>query len=133
MYKLSIRSLEHLDGVHPSLKRVVLRAITLTKTDFGVVCGVRSEAMQRKLYVEKKTKTLRSKHLVQDDGYSHAVDLCCYDDKGQLTYDYGWFRLVIQAMFTAAILEGVPIKAGGLWRTFIDSPHFELDFNEYGK
>lgn len=129
MYKLSSRSLGHLEGVHPNLVRVVKRAILITRTDFGVVCGVRLLETQQEYFAQGKTTTLNSKHLVQADGFSHAVDLACYDDKGKLTYDTGWFNWVIQAMFTAAILEGVPIRAGGLWRTFIDAPHFELDFS----
>ncbi len=60
-----------------------------------------------------------------------AVDLYCRDDAGNVTWSHAWFRWVIQAMMTAAIIEGVPIKAGGLWRTFLDSPHTELDTDYY--
>lgn len=119
-------SLDNLEGVHPDLVRVVKRAITLTPVDFGVTEGVRNLERQQQLYEEGKTKTLNSSHFVRTDGFGYAVDLYCRDDKGKVTWEHQWFRLVIQAMFTAAIAEGVQIKAGGLWRTFLDSPHFEL-------
>lgn len=126
-YKLSRRSKDNLAGVHPDLVRVVERAITLTKTDFGVSEGLRTIEKQREYVRDGKSKTMNSMHLPQKDGYSWAVDLFCFDNSGKVTWSHEWFRLVIQAMMTSAILEGVPIKAGGLWRTFQDSPHFELD------
>lgn len=126
-FYLGKRSLANLEGVHPDLVRVVERAITLTPIDFGVTEGLRTIEKQREYVRDGKSKTMNSKHLQQKDGYSHAVDLYCRDNQGQVTWKHEWFRLVIQAMMTAAILEGVPIKAGGLWRTFLDSPHFELD------
>jgi peptidoglycan LD-endopeptidase CwlK len=130
LYRLSKKSLGHLDGVHPDLVRVVKRAITLTKVDFGVIEGLRTLDRQKKLIKVGKSRTLKSKHLADEGGFSRAVDLSCYVD-GKLTWDEGYYRWVIQAMMTAAILEGVPIKAGGLWRTFLDGPHFELDDNYY--
>ena len=42
-FKLSDRSLGKLEGVHENLISVVKEAITLTKVDFGVICGVRSK------------------------------------------------------------------------------------------
>lgn len=130
-YYLGKRSLLNLEGVHPDMVRVVKRAITLTQNDFGVTEGLRLVERQRELFDSGKSTTMKSNHLKQDDGYSHAVDLYCRDNNGAVTWSHAWFRLVIQAMFTAAIIEGVPIKAGGLWRTFQDSPHFELDLKEY--
>lgn len=127
MFKFSKSSLDNLKEVHPDLVRVVHRAIHITPNDFGVVQGARDLLTQQRYVAEGKSKTLNSKHLIQKDGYSHAVDLCCYDNKGKLTEDLGWWRFIIQAMMTAAIIERVPIRAGGLWRTFIDVAHFELD------
>lgn len=130
-FYLGKTSLSNLSGVHPDLVRVVKRAITITKIDFGVTEGLRTYERQMEMLSRGKSKTKHSKHLMQADGYSHAVDLYCRDNKGNVTWKYEWFRLVIQAMFTAAIIEGVMIKAGGLWRTFQDSPHFELDLTDY--
>lgn len=127
MYRLSTASKGHLEGVHPDLVRVVLRAITLTRTDFGVVCGVRDFETQKIHVASGNSTTLNSLHLIQEDGYSHAVDLCCYDFQGRPTNDRKYWNLVVQAMNTAAIIEGVPIKCGALWHSFYDAAHFELD------
>ena len=125
-FYLGSRSNDNLNGVHPDLVRVVELAIKITPIDFGVTEGLRDIDTQKKYLSEGKSTTMNSKHLAQSDGYSHAVDLYCRDNKGNVTWKHEWFRLVIQSMFTAAIALGVQIKAGGLWRTFQDSPHFEI-------
>lgn len=130
-FVLGSKSMNTLEGVHPDLVRVVKRAITLTAIDFGVSEGVRTLETQKKYVAEGKSTTMNSMHLPQKDGFSHAVDLFCYDNNGKVTWDHAWFRYVIQAMFTAAIEEGVQIQAGGLWRTFQDSPHFQLNQSYY--
>ena len=42
-FVLGRRSLERLDGVHEDLVRVVKRAITMTRVDFGVTEGLRDQ------------------------------------------------------------------------------------------
>ena len=78
-FKLSQRSLDKLDGVHPKLQQVVAKAIQYTKVDFGVTYGVRELAEQERLYKSGRSQTMKSKHLVQEDGYSHAVDVVAYE------------------------------------------------------
>ena len=41
-FKLSRRSLDRLEGIDDRLQAVVKMAITMTKTDFGVVQGMRT-------------------------------------------------------------------------------------------
>ncbi len=79
MFKLSSRSLEKLEGVNPLLVDTVKEAINLSSVDFGVIYGVRSLAEQEKLYKSGRSQTMKSKHLIQDDKTSHAVDLMAYD------------------------------------------------------
>lgn len=129
-YVLSLRSLKNLEGVHPDLRAVVMRAIEITEYDFGVTCGKREDEEQEEMFANGSSLTLKSKHLIQVDGFSHAVDLSCYVN-GKITWEHKYFRKIIQAMMTAAIELGIQIKAGGLWRDFLDSPHFELDDNYY--
>ena len=45
-YTLSSRSLSKLEGVHEYLVSIVKEAITLTKVDFGVICGLRTKSEQ---------------------------------------------------------------------------------------
>ena len=48
-FKLSQRSLDRMDGVDERMIAVVKYAITETKVDFGVICGLRTIEEQREL------------------------------------------------------------------------------------
>lgn len=154
-YRLSAFSLAQLIGVHPQLTAVVRRAIQLTKQDFRVTDGIRTLAEQRKLVATGKSWTLRSKHLVQDDDYGHAVDLVPWVGGG---LNWSWTRCynVAAAMRAAALEQDLDLRWGGVWdkpmsaygstatelagavaayverrrraglRAAIDGPHFEL-------
>lgn len=125
-WKLSRRSQMRLQGVHPDLVKVVYRALELSPYDFGITEGKRTLETQKKYVAEGKSKTMNSYHLEQDDGYSHAIDFVVYIGSG-ITWEVGYYRKVIQAFMTAAIELGVQIEAGGLWRTFVDGPHIQLN------
>ena len=154
MFKLSNRSLEKLEGVNPLLVDTVKRAIQLTKVDFGVIYGVRSLAEQKRLYEAKRSQTMKSKHLIQEDGTSHAVDLMAYDGSNP-SWDIVMYDDIADAMKAAAKETGAKIRWGAAWnidsitdwerpmedamnnyidvrrnqgrRPFIDGPHFELN------
>ena len=49
-FSLSQRSLEKLAGVDQRLVDVVKRAIQITTVDFGVTCGLRTQAEQERLF-----------------------------------------------------------------------------------
>ena len=154
MFKLSNRSLEKLEGVNPVLVDTVKRAIQLSKVDFGVIYGVRSLAEQEKLYKAGRSQTMKSRHLIQDDGTSHAVDLMAYDGSNP-SWDLVMYDDIADAMKAAALKTGAKIRWGAAWqidditkwdgtmeeamnayvdlrrgqgrRPFIDGPHFELN------
>ena len=71
-FKLSKRSLGKLEGVKPELVEVVKRAIELTKIDFGVIEGLRTEKRQKELFDKGASKTMNSKHLG-----GNAVEVIC--------------------------------------------------------
>ena len=131
MFTLSKRSLTRLSGVHPDMVKVVKRAIEISPYDFGVTEGRRAIKKQEQYVAEGRSETMNSLHLEQPDGWCHAVDIYALVD-GRTTWEHKYFRKVIQAFFTAAIELGVQIEAGGLWRTFLDSPHFQLNQKYYG-
>jgi peptidoglycan L-alanyl-D-glutamate endopeptidase CwlK len=134
-FKLSQRSLDKLEGVHPDMVKCVTSAINYSKVDFGVICGMRSEAEQRELVQKGASKTMKSKHLI-----GHAVDLMAYVGS--------------RASWELNLYDNVPIKWGAAWsigniaqwnsgmegamnsyidlrrsegrRPFLDGPHFEL-------
>ena len=152
-FKLSTRSKNKLEGVHPDMVAVVERAIELTKGDFGVTYGVRSLAEQEKLVASGRSQTMKSKHLIQDSGYSHAVDVVAYDGS-DVVWEINVYDDICDAFKQAAIEKGVAVKWGAAWsegdirsyegtaedamnayidlrrgqgrRPFIDGPHFEL-------
>jgi len=152
-FKLSSRSLKKLEGVHPDMVNTVKRAIELTTVDFGVTYGVRTLAEQERLYKSGRSQTMKSKHLIQGDGYSHAVDLVAYDGS-DVVWEINVYDNIADAMAQAANEVGCKIKWGAAWsvgniaayvgtmedamneyvdlrrsqsrRPFIDGPHFEL-------
>ena len=146
-FKLSERSLGKLEGVNDSMKIVVMKAITLTKIDFGVICGLLTQEEQEELVAKGASKTMKSRHLTGD-----AVDLMCYlGSRG--SWELNLYDDVADAMKQAAQDEGVGIRWGAAWqipdirewdgtmeeamnayidlrrsqsrRPFIDGPHFE--------
>ena len=152
-FKLGNRSKQKLEGVHPDMVAVVERAIELTKVDFGVTYGVRTVEEQEKLVASGRSQTMKSKHLIQDTGYSHAVDVVAYDGS-EVVWEINVYDDICDAFKEAAIEKGVAIKWGAAWsegdirtyegtaedamnnyidlrrsqgrRPFIDGPHFEL-------
>tara|TARA_Y100000289_G_C3918089_1_gene148649 strand:- start:926 stop:1396 length:471 start_codon:yes stop_codon:yes gene_type:complete len=153
-FKLSQRSFQRLVGVQPQLVETVKLAINYTTVDFGVIYGVRDLATQEKLFKSGKSQTMKSKHLLQGDGYSHAVDLMAYDS-GEPSWDIVDYWAIADSMKKASQETGITLRWGASWhidsinswdknmedayndyvdlrrsqgRTpFIDGPHFELN------
>lgn len=147
-FRLSQRSIERLEGVNEELVRVVMRAIAITKVDFGVVEGVRSEEKQRELVAAGASQTMESKHLT-----GRAVDLMAYIS-GRGSWELSLYDDIAHAMRQAAVEQNIGIRWGAAWvipdiriwtgpmesamnyyidsrrrqnkRPFIDAPHFEL-------
>jgi peptidoglycan L-alanyl-D-glutamate endopeptidase CwlK len=152
-FKLSGRSLGKLEGVHPVLVDTVKRAIEVSSVDFGVIYGVRTLEEQKKLYAAGRSQTMKSRHLIQQDGTSHAVDLMAYDGSDP-SWDIVMYDNIADAMKEAALETGAKICWGAAWhiddiakwdgtmeqamnayvdlrrssgrRPFIDGPHFQL-------
>lgn len=138
-YKFSKRSLSNLEGVHPNLVAVVHAAMAKQVMDFSVIEGVRDEARQMELVAEGKSRTIKSKHLVQTDGYAHAVDLAPYPvdwnevarNNVKEVYRFGILAGII---LSEAEKLGFRIINGADWdgdgqtldHTFFDAPHFQI-------
>lgn len=124
-YRLSKSSIRNLDGVHPELVDVVKLAIQITKVDFGIPStgGYRTAETQHKLFLDGKSKV---------DGYDNksyhqagnAVDVYAYVD-GKVSWQPEHLSQVACAMLEAAIRLDVNLRWGGLWKSFVDMPHFE--------
>lgn len=155
-FKLSSASLAKLEGVHPRLRQLVERAIEITTVDFKVIEGVRSKeqawinwgkgrtpaecqakgvpvkyAKPAEAKVTWVNNPLGTKHMIQADGFGHAVDLlpAPYDWK-----DLGPFDAVADAMTRAGVELGIRFRWGADWdadgkpreRGETDNPHFEI-------
>ncbi len=150
-YFLGSKSLKELQGVHPQLVAVVKRAIELTKQDFAVHDGIRTEIEQAYMVRSGASKIMNSKHRIQKDGFGHAVDLVPYIN-GKMRWEWTPIYLIAEAVRTAAEELGVRLRWGGNWSeltgskqpvhilvddyvrlcrergkpAFIDGPHYEL-------
>ena len=146
-FKLSRRSLDRLEGVNADLVAVVKFAINATKTDFGVIQGLRTIEQQKELVAKGASQTMKSKHL---DG--NAVDLMAYIN-GRGSWELNLYDDLADAMKEGAQMAGVAVRWGAAWhiddirkwdgtmeeamndyidlrrsqgrRPFIDGPHFE--------
>lgn len=125
MYALSDRSEKRLEGVHADLVKVVRRALEVSECDFGVAEGLRTRERQAELLASGKSKTINSRHLT-----GHAVDLVPFVG-GEAKWDRPAFEPVVAAMKSAAAGLGIPIEAGHDWKSFPDSPHFQLPWKDY--
>jgi peptidoglycan L-alanyl-D-glutamate endopeptidase CwlK len=147
-FKLSRRSLDRLEGVDERLVAVVKHAITVTRTDFGVIQGMRTIEQQKELVAKGASQTMKSKHL---EGL--AVDLMAYIN-GRGSWELNLYDDLADAMKEGANAVGVKVRWGAAWhiddigswpltmeaamneyidlrrgqnrRPFIDGPHFEL-------
>ena len=140
-YQLSKKSLSKLEGVHDDLVRVVKRAIEITQVDFTVLEGVRSKARQAQLVASGASQTMNSRHLT-----GHAVDLGAFV-AGQVRWDWGLYLRIAEAVRSASLELGIPIRWGGTWgllsdlrgpitaevlhKRFPDGPHMELPVKDY--
>jgi len=151
-FKLSKRSLKRLEGVDEGLREVVFHAISITKIDFGVTCGLRTASQQKQLFDRKASQcdgvVKKSKHQS-----GNAVDLVAYLGS-RISWELSFYDDLASAMRDAARACGVSIRWGAAWhvndcratdhmsmeevmneyidlrrsegrKCFIDGPHFE--------
>lgn len=130
-FRLGTRSQARLSTVHPDLRRVITRAMSITTIDFTVLEGRRTLEKQRALVAAGASKTLKSRHLAHPaDGLARAVDLAPLVG-GKARWDWPLYYQLAEVVREAAKAEGVPIEWGGDWQRFKDGPHWQLPWREY--
>lgn len=122
---LAPRSIKCLEGVHPDIAAVVRRADELGAR-FHITCGLRTEDEQRRLVKAGKSRTMKSRHLT-----GHAVDFVVAEPGGGVSYDHGDMAECAAIFKRAAKELGIAIEWGGDWKSFVDTPHIELDRKVY--
>lgn len=127
MYKFSNKSLSKLNNkkFHPSLRRLLTKAIETTPIDFTIIETVRTKEQQVINVKNGASKTMRTRHLpeVNKSGYAEAVDIA--------PYPIDWsnierFKQLAKHIKKTAALIGIQIEWGGDWKTFKDYLHWQL-------
>lgn len=137
MYKLGKKSRLRLKGVHPDLISLAEEVLQICPYDFVITEGVRDYARQKMLVKQGASKTLKSKHLVQPDGFGHAYDLMAIGDLDKngvndakdlsRTWDRDIYTMIAKAHKMAAKKLGIDIRCGALdFGGWFDGPHIEL-------
>ncbi len=109
-------------GNHTDLRKVCDLALQLSHVDFIITEGKRTRERQIKLVQQGASKTLDSRHI-----QGMAVDVV------EVGGDYNKEKMIqiSMAFKEAAKLLSIPINWGGDWKSFKDTPHFELDKKKY--
>lgn len=120
------RTDDNLRGVHPDLVRVFKRASEI-HPDPDPICteGLRTVARQHELVKKGASQTMRSRHIT-----GHAIDIAFIID-GVVRWDQPLYGKFSNAMKQAANELGLKIEWGGDWKSFVDSPHFQLPWDKY--
>lgn len=152
MFHFSKESNDKRLQAHPLLQEVLSTAIKLSEVDFKIGEVARTKTRQAMLLATGKSKTLRSRHLINPrDGYSYACDLYALVD-GKVSWDNKYYYKICDAMIKACKEHDVSIVWGGNWNinllsTSLDAQeihklykgnlhdlvHFELSRKVYGE
>lgn len=134
---LGNKSRMNLTQVHPDLLRVVENTLGICPIDFCVYEGVRTPKRQQHLYDIGASTTLESKHLIQADGFGHAVDLVPWvdfdhDGDSELRWDWPLGYKIAESVQRTAIILSVDIRWGGCWDKLLnnigDPEHASMDY-----
>lgn len=129
----SDRSNKNLVGVHPDLIRLATRALELSAIHFIILeHSVRTLADEEAEVAAHKSETLHSMHIVQPDGFSHAIDVGAFDDSGKYLTAINYYHQIDAAFSQASHELDIPVTWGGDWH-FGDADHFELSQKAYGR
>lgn len=126
-FNFSKKSHERMITADPRLVEIALEAIKISKVDFGIpkFGGKRTTKDQQKLHLRGATNCdgviKKSKH---QSGL--ALDVYAYVD-GKASWRDEHLTLVAAAMLQSASMLGYKLSWGGLWTSFKDLPHFQLE------
>jgi len=134
---LGTNSLKKLEGVHPTLVKVMKAAILNSPIDFSIVEGLRTVKRQQELYAQGRTKKgnivtyadgvkNKSNHQAKSDGFGHAIDFAPYVNGGLDWDDISKFKIIVLHIKSTAMIMGVKITCGIDWKKPFDPPHIQL-------
>lgn len=141
-------SLKKLEGVHPDLVKLMKESIKESPVDFSIVYGVRSTEEQKRLYAlgrtvvnpdgkskkkpmgnivtQKNGVSNKSNHQVKASGFGEAVDIVPFIN-GKIDWNAtNEFKIIAAHVLATAKCLEIEVTWGGMWRTLVDLPHYEL-------
>lgn len=124
-FRWSLKSKVEMKDIHPDLRKVVDLALELSPWDFRITDGKRTRAEQRQHVLNGASRTMNSRHL-----YGYAIDFVAIVN-GKAVYKLPYMRAIATAFKKASLQLDIPIKWGGDWVSFKDTPHIELAKSEY--
>jgi len=128
MFKFSKNSLDKLATVDERLQLLANEVLKISKVDFAITYGLRTQAEQDKLVASGKSWNTNSKHLI-----AKAIDICPFIN-GQLDFGAKFDLFYLVGLFDCKAKElGINIRLGAFWdktsikqNTRIDGYHIEL-------
>lgn len=133
-YRYSNRSKQNMEGLHPQFKNFLDKLIKISKYDFVITCGIRSDKEQNKLY--QKGRSLpgkiitncdgykyKSNHQIKSDGYGYAADIAILINN-KIDWDIHLFKELVDDK-VRNLMDEYNIEWGGDWSSFKDYPHFQ--------
>lgn len=130
-YAFSAEGEALLAHLHPTMLRVVRRAMSYQAMDMKVITTLRTPDEEAVKVAQGRSATMNSKHFADANGFARAVDLAPFPVDWT---DAKRFGILMGLMLAAAVEEGVKIRCGGNWdgdndfhdNTPEDTGHFEL-------
>ncbi|KDE73925.1 endolysin [Fusobacterium necrophorum BFTR-2] len=139
MHNFSERSIKNLKGVHPNLIVFMKELIQVSPFDFKITSGMRTAKEQAELYKQGRSKPgavitnadgykYCSNHQEKVDGYGYAVDVCIlkYTEKGELDWNFKWYKELYDIAKKNGLLEKYGIEWAGNWKNFREGAHFQI-------
>jgi hypothetical protein len=142
MSAFGARSRANLAGVHPTLVRI-LSEVTM-HFDCTVLGGTRTLEEQKQNVAKGLSRTMASKHLIQEDGWGHAVDVAPNPQRWDNSPDADLTKYEVELIAFLfyvkgyAKAQGVDLRIGADWNgnnlwdsfekanAFNDLDHIEL-------
>jgi peptidoglycan L-alanyl-D-glutamate endopeptidase CwlK len=134
MRSLNAISKKRLSTCNTQLQLLFTEAIKESPYNFIITCGERETEIQQQLYALGRTKPgkivtmidgikKKSKHNYKP---SLAVDIAIFDENNKLTWEYRYYKAVSDHILQVAFRLKIKIKWGGNFKSFKDSPHYEI-------
>lgn len=109
-------SLERLGHLRPELRSIFMEAIKVSLVDMTIVQTIRSPQEQLRNVANGASRTMKSKHLPQRDGFAWAGDVAAFVN-GKISWEPGYYADIAFAMDQAATKLGfaMHVRWGAAW------------------